>query len=210
VRGGARDGKARGLQGRGVGRDAARFSDVVAHAGVGEPEAVAVRELSHHLIAVEDELRASLDQRRRAARCSHAFRLHPAADTVARLEDENVDPTIGQFGRSRETREATPDDDHPVHSHYFSTGASRTARIGAVREKAKLNREHSLTSDAKRGEGSAGAPPSLDPDPRARVASRGVKSLVADVEFLEARLAAVGGEVDGALWSVVGHERVAV
>jgi hypothetical protein len=58
----------------------------------------------------------------------------------------------------------------------------------------------------KKGEGSAGALPS-----RPGLKPSGAVSVpLAEVELLEARPAAVGGEVNDARRSVVDHERVAV
>ena len=59
-------------------------------------------------------------------------------------------------------------------------------------------------------EGSAEALPSRPERTPASLGHAASASCSPMVQVLEARLAAVGGEVDGALRSVVDHERVAV
>jgi hypothetical protein len=69
--------------------------------------------------------------------------------------------------------------------------------------------ERSLPTAVKKGRA---APKRCPPDQNGvpHRGSRGIGVLFTEVERLEARVAAVGGEVDGAPGSIVDHERVAV
>ena len=113
----------------GVGVDTARLAHVVAHAGVGEREAEAVRQPAQLGVAVEHELGAVLDHRAAAARDVDALRPDPPADAVARLEHEHVVAAVRQLGRRGEPREPRADDDDPAHRRHARSRGRPSAPV---------------------------------------------------------------------------------
>jgi hypothetical protein len=103
--------------------------------------------------------------------------------------------------RGRASIDADLDPLHVIH---------RLHVIAADAELAIAQRDRSHLAGPKKKEGSAEALPSWNGLKPGACDSRGVGLRLTEAQLVEGRFAAVGGEVDGALRSVVDHERVAV
>ena len=95
--------------------DAAGLADVVAHAGVDEPEAEAVEPGAHRVVAGQHELGAALDDRSVAARAVERLGPHAAADTIAGFEHLHVDTRVDEVDCRRQAGETGPHHRHARH-----------------------------------------------------------------------------------------------
>ena len=99
------------------------------HPGVDELEPELVGETHHRRLRGRDPLAAQLDD----LVIGHTVRPETSPDPVSGLQDENVDPTIGQAPSGHETRHTGADHDHLTSfsvMHEQSEGKPRTQGRG--------------------------------------------------------------------------------